>query len=95
MRSCPVWSRPPNRNLKSAQPPNPTIVDLQPRAPQHDDQPIEPIAMWSVTGVAHHRNDLIDGRRGEVRRSELTARELARDPHDRQRIDGDVRRRTA
>ncbi len=39
------------------------LVDPQTGAPQHDDQPVDAIAVAGVAGVTHDRDDLIDGRR--------------------------------
>src|ERR1700716_3450385 len=40
------------------------LVDPQPGTPQHNDQPVEAIAVPGVGSVAHDRDDLIDRRRG-------------------------------
>jgi hypothetical protein len=37
--------------------------DPKPRAPEHDDQAAQAVAVDARTGVAHHRNDLLDSRR--------------------------------
>jgi len=34
------------------------LVDPQPRTPEHDDQVVEPVALASVMGLAHDRDDL-------------------------------------
>jgi hypothetical protein len=39
------------------------LVDAQSRSPEHDDQAAQPAAMAPVTGRAHDRDDLLDGRR--------------------------------
>jgi len=39
------------------------LVDPQPGTPEHDDQPVEAIAVPGVASVAHDRDDLIDRRR--------------------------------
>jgi hypothetical protein len=49
-------------------------VDAQAGAPEHDDQPTEPLAVGAIAGGAHDRDDLLDGRRiGRVAKS-LVAR---------------------
>ena len=39
------------------------LADPQASAPEHDDQPAQPVAVDTVTGVAHHADDLLDRRR--------------------------------
>jgi hypothetical protein len=39
------------------------LTDPQPSAPQHNDQAAQPATVDTVTGVAHHADDLIDRRR--------------------------------
>jgi hypothetical protein len=38
-------------------------VDAQAGAPEHDDQSAQPRSVQAVSGVTHHRDDLVDGRR--------------------------------
>jgi hypothetical protein len=43
------------------------LTDPQASAPQHNDQATQPAAVDTVTGVAHHSDDLLDRRRiGQV-----------------------------
>jgi hypothetical protein len=39
------------------------LIDPQPGAPEHDDQTVEAVTVASVMGMAHDRDDLLDGRR--------------------------------
>jgi hypothetical protein len=39
------------------------LVDAQAGAPKHDDQSAQPRSVQAVSGVTHHRDDLLDGRR--------------------------------
>jgi hypothetical protein len=39
------------------------LVDANARAPQHYDQPAHPPAVTAVPGLAHDRDDLVDGGR--------------------------------
>jgi hypothetical protein len=39
------------------------FLDPQPGTPQHHDQPADPIATDTVSGLAHDRDDLLDPRR--------------------------------
>jgi hypothetical protein len=38
------------------------LVDAQPGAPEHDDQPAQPPAVHAVAGAAHDCDDLLDRR---------------------------------
>jgi hypothetical protein len=39
------------------------FADPQPRAPQHHDHPAQPDSLMVLAGGAHHRDDLLHGRR--------------------------------
>jgi hypothetical protein len=39
------------------------LADPQPRAPEHDDHTAQPDAIGTITDSAHHRDDLLNGRR--------------------------------
>jgi hypothetical protein len=53
------------------------LVDAQPGAPAHDDQPAQPAAVHAVSGAAHDGHDLLDRRRVRGVAHRLVARRPA------------------